>query len=464
MIKKYFYALAILFCANNIYSQEIKNNDEISNAKFNSWSATLYLGTALIQTGDLTSIQNGVGNFKFGYDVQLGVSKALTHAFGLTLLVQKGQTKQEYQNNYSGETDYQALSLLGDLNLTTLFRRLENKTEYKWSLHTFAGFGLMDYEAKRNIIRYDTSNLTKISESGDAPESFTQAGFILFYKLNKRFDLSFKGTYYFLDNEEFDGSGLPYTGSTNDDVADVEETRRDGLMTFHLGLTYKIGRNDQHLMWIDPLQELYRKANAIEALQNQDFKVCNAGDADKDGVCDDWDKCLKTPEKAVVTGDGCPLDSDKDGIIDFFDKCPMIAGEKVSYGCPNKDKMILNGKDDFEPLPGIEFGFDSAIIKETSYPYLEKAYKIISEKYADQYIYVEGHADERGDDNYNMELSRKRAESVIQYLVTKGLDKSKLIAFGKGETELLYSECVPASKCDESKNEANRRVVFKLRN
>ena len=68
----------------------------------------------------------------------------------------------------------------------------------------------------------------------------------------------------------------------------------DNFFNTTLGLTVKLGKNADHVMWVDPLRNIYSK---IEELEDKvdNFKVCKNGDADNDGVCDDWDKQLDTP-------------------------------------------------------------------------------------------------------------------------------------------------------------------------
>ena len=74
-----------------------------------------------------------------------------------------------------------------------------------------------------------------------------------------------------------------------------------------LGLTYNIGKHESHLFWHDPLQEIYYKLDVLEK-KSQDIEVCKKGDADNDGVCDDWDRELNTPAGARVDGSGRALD------------------------------------------------------------------------------------------------------------------------------------------------------------
>lgn len=71
------------------------------------------------------------------------------------------------------------------------------------------------------------------------------------------------------------------------------------------------------------------------------------------------------------------------------------------------------------------------------------------------------HTDSRGNDQYNMILSQKRAESCVNYLVSKGIDQSRLSAKGYGETQLV-NNCGNGVPCTEEEHQKNRRTTFKV--
>lgn len=75
-----------------------------------------------------------------------------------------------------------------------------------------------------------------------------------------------------------------------------------------------------------------------------------------------------------------------------------------------------------------------------------------SDKLASQRFMIEGHADPRGASDANLKLSRERAEAVLAYLDTKGVDRARLQAIGKGDSELLKPGNPAAAE--------NRRVTF----
>jgi OOP family OmpA-OmpF porin len=171
--------------------------------RFNDWSISFGAGIPLIQSGDLTSISNGNGGSSklFGYSAYVSIDKAITHAFGLILQYDKGETRQGWfdtknaipamSNPYSnkptaGRTQYDAISILGDLNFSNLFRRIDNKSNYKWALHGYAGVGTLAYRAyqKSDYVGGVQMLMTEVKPF-KLNSLFMQAGSGVKYKLNK---------------------------------------------------------------------------------------------------------------------------------------------------------------------------------------------------------------------------------------------------------------------------------------
>ena len=78
-------------------------------------------------------------------------------------------------------------------------------------------------------------------------------------------------------------------------------------------------------------------------------------------------------------------------------------------------------------------------------------------------IEIMSHTDSRGDDAYNMSLSQQRANSVVNYLVSKGISRSRLSARGFGETRLV-NRCSNGVQCSEAEHKRNRRTEFRVIN
>ncbi|MGI4883714.1 MAG: OmpA family protein [Janthinobacterium lividum] len=174
-------------------------------------------------------------------------------------------------------------------------------------------------------------------------------------------------------------------------------------------------------------------------------------DADGDGVADYLDKCPDTPAGVKVDATGCPLDRDGDGVPDFQDRCPDRAGPASNKGCPEipaEKRKILN-----EATKYINFDFNKATLKASSYPKLEQMVQILNE-YPDYSLSIAGHTDSKGDDNYNLKLSYERAAAARTYMLGKGIPAERIEARGYGETKPIADNKTAAGQA------LNRRVDF----
>lgn len=111
-------------------------------------------------------------------------------------------------------------------------------------------------------------------------------------------------------------------------------------------------------------------------------------------------------------------------------------------------------------IDNIYFDFDKASIRPESYPILDNIASFMSDN-PDAKIELSAHTDAVGNDNYNLKLSQKRAQSCFDYLVSKGVDKSRLVPVGYGEKKLL-NNCKKKDDCPEEQHAINRRVEVKF--
>ncbi len=327
----------------NTFSSGSANVSPFTNQskRFNDWSISVGAGVPLLQSADLTSIKNGNGKNLFGYSAYISIDKAITHAFGINLQYDRGETRQGWFNTkdaapdataVGARTQYDAISLLGDINFSNLLRRVDNHSPYRWALHGYAGIGTIAYRAYQKDI--NGQRLMTEVKPFKLGSMFMQAGAGLKFKINRRIDLEGRLMYVVTGDDEFDGGGNAYS-----DINKRSEQVSDNFFNATLGLSFKLGKHESHLMWHDPLQEIYYKLDVL-ANKNQDIEVCKKGDADNDGVCDDWDRQLDTPAGARVDGAGVALDTDLDGVIDLYDKCVTVPGPVENNGCPVKKTII----------------------------------------------------------------------------------------------------------------------------
>ena len=226
-----------------------------------------------------------------------------------------------------------------------------------------------------------------------------------------------------------------------------------------------------------------------------DADGCPDPDNDRDGVLDDADKCPMNPEdrEGFEDADGCPdPDNDADTILDPADKCPNDAEDRDGYedadGCaePDNDRDgILDVKDkcpvEKEDFDGFEdddgcpeegsglvqltcekieikeavyFDTGSDRIQDRSFSLLNQVAGVLQNASYVKHVRIEGHTDDRGKPDYNLDLSKRRAASVLQYLTAHDVGAGKLESQGYG-----LEKPIADNKTDAGRGR-NRRVEF----
>ncbi len=111
-------------------------------------------------------------------------------------------------------------------------------------------------------------------------------------------------------------------------------------------------------------------------------------------------------------------------------------------------------------LQNILYDLDKSLIRKDAEQELNKVVRFMGDNPG---ITVElgSHTDSRGSDSYNLSLSQRRAQAAVDYIVSKGISRNKIIAKGYGESKLLNS-CGNNSNCSEAEHQLNRRTEFKV--
>jgi outer membrane protein OmpA-like peptidoglycan-associated protein len=185
---------------------------------------------------------------------------------------------------------------------------------------------------------------------------------------------------------------------------------------------------------------------------------CPDGDDDKDGVLNSQDKCRDQgpglwPDP---TAPGCPLpDRDKDTVPDLYDSCPDKAGAPDSdpkkNGCPG---LVSVDQGQIKILKPVFFATDKDVILKRSFPVLRAVAAALNATPTIKKVSIEGHTDVRGTPDVNLDLSRRRAESVRTWLVQNGVAADRLEAKGLGDTQPVASNNTARGRAE------NRRVEF----
>jgi outer membrane protein OmpA-like peptidoglycan-associated protein len=187
-------------------------------------------------------------------------------------------------------------------------------------------------------------------------------------------------------------------------------------------------------------------------------------DSDGDGILDMYDDCPFEPEDfdGFEDEDGCPdPDNDGDGILDIHDRCPNdpedFDGFEDEDGCPEEGPVTLRAEI-IEITQQIQFDYDSARIRAESGRILDAVADILRSNPDIRRVRIEGHTSTEGSAEHNLELSRNRANAVLEALVTRGVERSRLTADGYGATRPLIRD----DQRDPAALETNRRVEFHI--
>ncbi len=157
-------------------------------------------------------------------------------------------------------------------------------------------------------------------------------------------------------------------------------------------------------------------------------------DSDEDGVYDGYDKCPGTPRCATVDEQGCPSDSDGDGVYDGCDKCPGTPPNTAvrDDGCAKEAPLFTTDKKKLI-LEGVFFEFDKAVLLPESRGTLDRVARSLVD-WPEVRVEIEGHTDWDGAEGYNLDLSRRRAQVVKEYLENAGVAADRLEVMGYGES------------------------------
>ncbi|MEW5850747.1 MAG: OmpA family protein, partial [Myxococcota bacterium] len=199
--------------------------------------------------------------------------------------------------------------------------------------------------------------------------------------------------------------------------------------------------------------QLPENAAELPPLSNQDL--------DGDGVFGAEDLCADAAEDpdGFQDADGCPdPDNDHDGVPDATDQCALeaevINGNADDDGCPDKGRsLVVLRRDRIITVENIHFEPGKAEIRPSSFNQIDQVARYLLAN-PEMRLRIEGHTDYEGSDQYNMDLSQRRADAVRAYLVKKGVEPGRVVSVGYGRTRPISDNTTVAGR------EKNRRVEF----
>jgi outer membrane protein OmpA-like peptidoglycan-associated protein len=187
-------------------------------------------------------------------------------------------------------------------------------------------------------------------------------------------------------------------------------------------------------------------------------------DTDGDGIKDSEDRC--PTEAGSVALQGCP-DRDGDGVADIDDKCPDVAGPASNQGCPiekvepKKEEPKMEATKE-QPkakveltVTAVQFDSEDAALSSASMAALDGLVAYLNEN-KNQNVTFEGHADSTGGEALNKNLSANRAKACADYVVSKGIEASRVASKGFSSSKPIADNTTPEGRAK------NRRVDFVL--
>ncbi|WP_338358974.1 OmpA family protein [Yeosuana marina] len=165
---------------------------------------------------------------------------------------------------------------------------------------------------------------------------------------------------------------------------------------------------------------------------------------------------VRGTRKAYIPQD-VEFSTDKEGKIQHNIYLSLESFEHAEERVKENDKGVVQVE-----LDKIYFDFDKSDIREDAAKTLNVLVDLMK-KYPTMEIEVSAHTDARGSDQYNLDLSKRRAASTLEYLVSQGIDRSRLKSIGYGEMQPL-NKCVKEGICSEEEYDVNRRCEFTILN
>ncbi|GAA3743429.1 MULTISPECIES: OmpA family protein [Flavobacterium] len=401
--------------AQNMATTSTKPNVE---QEYNKWSIELNGGVNKPTRAMTPGYTTESLNFFHG---DLGVRYMFNPKFGLKLDVGYDQFKEK-KDTPDFESRYVRASLQGVINVG---RALNFET---WTntigLLAHGGFGVSQIS-------------TETGFGGQDYMAHGIAGLTGQIRLSDRVALTgdLTGIINGRQNWNFDGMGNTTTGSF------------DGiLLNASVGLTFYLGKNQKHADWVgeeDRIGELEKRVDLIET---------GLIDSDKDGVADLYDLEPNSIAGVAVNTKGQSIDNNQNGVPDELESYLDKTYEKKGAGTATNNTVeeLINGG-----YVNVYFDFNSSKPTNASLSgvdFLVKYLKNNPGKSAD----IIGYADEIGNSNYNVELSRKRAEAVKKVAVNAGIDASRLNVIANGEDTSV-------NKNSKEARQIVRRVTFQVK-
>ncbi len=358
----------------------------------------------------------------------LGVRYMFNNKFGLRLGLGYGSVEND-DNSLPFKSTYYRSTLEGVINLTNVLNFQDWTNTFGLLVHGGAGYSFANYNEP---VELDVNDQMLNFMVGVTPQVKLGNGVALFG----------------------DVSAIGHTRQTLTwDGTEVSHTRGlDGFtVNFSLGLSFYLGAAEKHADWYSEKNSLKEK---VVGLEDRVAKLeADLIDSDQDGVPNYLDREQNTMSGVTVDSKGVAVDRNNNNIPDEIES-------SLDNRFVNEEDYIINGGISIEEL--INKGYVNVYFQFNSDK--PEAYSLSAINYLIKYMQENttataeliGYADELGQAEFNVELSKKRAKKVYDILTASGIAESRLSFTGKGEDASVEKSSSPA-------RQLVRRVTFRLK-
>ncbi|SFN43034.1 Outer membrane protein OmpA [Bizionia echini] len=321
------------------------------------------------------------------------------------------------------------------------------------------GFGLFDlYKAPVNddgTVGEPVNLGDKVNTEGNEKFPFSSSNGTLYFSSDGHLGLGGLDVFYMSETGDIVNAGVPVNSNVDDFAFTVNEETGEGFVSSNRS-GGKGGDDIYALKRLVPCN-----VNVITTVVDNDTNNPLAGVAVK--ITDASGRVLLS-QTTDANGQveytvSCDKSLEISGVLeDYASNTLSFAGSKekevlLQLNLDPLDKIIVLDRVVLNP---ILFDFDKSNITQQGAFELDKLVSVM-QKYPNMVILAESHTDNRGPASYNERLSDRRAKSTVQYVISKGIDASRISGVGKGENEPKI-DC--KSKCTEAEHQTNRRSEF----
>jgi outer membrane protein OmpA-like peptidoglycan-associated protein/tetratricopeptide (TPR) repeat protein len=326
------------------------------------------------------------------------------------------------------------------------------------------GYGLFDiYKASiddSGALGEPVNMGQKVNTEGQEMFPYVSSNNTLYFSSNGHLGLGGLDVFY---TKEIDGKmapirniGIPINGNADDFAFNLDEETEEGFVSSNR--EGGIGSDD-----IYAIKKLQPLCDVLITGTVTDDKTGNPLNAASVSLYDDQGNIVLSK----VT--------DSDGTVEFIVECDKGSALQVAIDGYESQVVTVAASQEEEVevsialspieeivgpetinLDPIYFDFDKSNVTAQAAFELDKLVQIMT-KYPDLIINATSHTDSRGNAPYNERLSDRRAKTTVQYVISKGIDKSRISGMGKGENELKVN-C--GSNCTDEEHQLNRRSEF----